>query len=221
MFTKEQEKQQLEKRICMVVPTLKQGGMERVMSELVNYADSIGYEVHLILLFKEKIQYSINQSIKIYEPNFSFSNSVVYKIKIFNYLCRNIRVVNPSVLLNFGEKFNLLAIMSCLYTKQKIFISDRSSPLKKRKNIDRLLTNFFYPLADGIIAQTNLAKDIYKKRKYNSNIAAIPNPLRHMEPKSNKGINNIIVSVGRLTKSKNQEELIRIFKDINNLDWKL
>jgi hypothetical protein len=46
------------KRICCIVPSLDSGGMERVMSELVNFFSNYEkLEIHLILLSKNNVIY--------------------------------------------------------------------------------------------------------------------------------------------------------------------
>src|SRR5690606_5623433 len=106
---------------------------------------------------------------------------------------------------------------------KKVFISDRSSPLVSQGIVTGLLKRIVYPHADGIIAQTDFAKGIFKMRKYNRNIVVIPNPLRELKnfKYENNDENKVIVSVGRITPSKNQADLIRLFKEINKVGWKL
>ena len=59
------------------------------------------------------------------------------------------------------------------------------------------------------------------KKKYGfKNIKVIGNPISLKNKKLNQR-ENIIITVGRLIKSKNHDRLIKIFSKINNINWKL
>lgn len=53
-------------KIFLIIPTLKQGGAERVISELANEFTIQNHEVHLVLLVKAKDFYSIYDSVIIH-----------------------------------------------------------------------------------------------------------------------------------------------------------
>lgn len=196
--------------------------MERVMSELANFAIDEGHEVHIICLLNEEIQYLLNPSVKIYQPTFAYSQSLGFKYRALQYLISRIRRINPKTILSFGEIFNSLAIVACLITRKKVFVSDRSNPLWEASFLTEWLRRKIYPYANGFIAQTAFAKSVFEARRYNKNIISLPNPLKKIK---NLGEGDkerkVIINVGRLVPEKNQKELIQIFKNLNRRDWKL
>lgn len=214
----------LKKKICFITPSLQMGGMERVLTLLANYAVSVDYEVYIICLITDEPYYPLDSRVKVCTPSFNYKKGLSNKAKVFKYLCSSIRQISPKTVLSFSEAFNPLSILSCRLTGYPIFITDRSSPTVKLSRATQLLRSLLYPLADGLIVQTEIAKSIAIKNRYNKNIAIIANPLKEMSLESNPELRSelIVVSVGRLIESKNFGELIEIFNEANSSkEWKL
>ncbi len=83
------------------------------------------------------------------------------------------------------------------------------------------LRKILYPRAKGVIVQTNVAKEIYKKILPKANIHVIGNPIRSIPVDHTIKKENIVLSVGRLISSKHHDELIKLFVKINAPGWKL
>jgi GalNAc-alpha-(1->4)-GalNAc-alpha-(1->3)-diNAcBac-PP-undecaprenol alpha-1,4-N-acetyl-D-galactosaminyltransferase len=214
-------------KICMVIPTLEQGGMERVMCELANYAVKEGEDIYIICLFKSNIIYPLSESVKVIFPDFDYEKKVSGKLKLIKALYKNLKKLSPDVVLSFGEIFNSLTVFACKGLKIPVYISDRSSPFATQGRFNDLLKKLAYPLADGFIAQTELAKTIFAKKGYSKNIVAIANPLKKFG-NGIKSVNDlpneekrVVLSIGRVVASKNHKELIDIFNEINKPDWRL
>jgi glycosyltransferase involved in cell wall biosynthesis len=216
-----------EKKICLVIPSLQAGGMERVMSELANhFVQFENCEVHLILYgIKRDVFYEISDRIIIHRPSFKFDNNkrFFHTIKTMLFLRKKMKSLNPDAALSFGEYWNNLVLLSTLGTNIPIFVSDRSQPNKSLGKVQDRLRNWLYPKAKGVIAQTKKAKNIYEKMYHHKNITVIGNPIRPIlkSPFTDEGRENIVLMVGRLIASKHQDRLINIFLKINKPDWKL
>lgn len=209
------------KKICIVTPGLKRGGMERVISELSNYMVKENYEVTVISLLRCEIGYHFDEKIKIIFPTYEYKQNVSFKFKVIKFLYAEIKSRNPDVVVGFSEIFNPLTIIASRLNKKKVFVSDRSNPMRKQNFINRNLRKLTYPFANGIIAQTERAKQLFAKRSYNENIKVIANPLKEIKNNNLNAHLKGIVHVGSLIKRKNQSELIRIFKKLNKKDWML
>jgi GalNAc-alpha-(1->4)-GalNAc-alpha-(1->3)-diNAcBac-PP-undecaprenol alpha-1,4-N-acetyl-D-galactosaminyltransferase len=212
------------KRIAFLIPSLTYGGMERVMSLLLNKFSYKNVELHLILYGKSReIKYSIPKSINIHRPSFSYSetNRFIFTLKTILYLRKEIKNIKPDSILSFGEYWNSLVLLSLLNLKYPIYISDRSQPNKDLGKIQNKLRNFLYPKATGYIAQTIKASEIAAKNKWNSNITVIGNPIKQNSIQDFGNRDNIILTVGRLIPTKHIDELIEIFRIVNAKDWKL
>jgi glycosyltransferase involved in cell wall biosynthesis len=213
-------------KICLVIPSLQAGGMERVMSELACFLSfKSEIELHLILYgFTREIFYSIPENISIHKPTYEFKEKwrLYFTIKTMFYLRKTIKQIKPKSILSFGEYWNNFVLLSIRGLKYPVFISDRSQPDKSLGLIHNSLRNWLYPAAKGLIFQTEKAKDIYLQRNFHQNIAVIGNPIRKI---SNRKVfvnrEKFILMVGRLIESKHQDILIEIFANINLPDWKL
>lgn len=209
-------------KICLVTPSLGCGGLERVITEIANHANNSSYAVYIICLTKSDVFYTLGDGIDVIMPKFTYKKNIMYKFRVFLYLLRSLYRIRPDSVLGFGEVFNPMTIISARLTFNKVYISDRSSPEKKLSFFVNFSRRALYPLADGLIAQTEKSKAILHKKKYNNNIAVIPNPLRKINDAHEKKYNNNIVAVGRLVAGKNFLKLIKIFASLDDpKDWNL
>jgi len=212
------------KRLCLIVPDLNKGGMERVMSELAIYfSTKANTEVSFVLLTnRSDIFFKIPEKISVYLPEFVFNNKVrfISIIRTLLFLRRTIRKINPNAVLSFGETYNSFVLLSCLLLGVKVFVSDRSRPDKRWGFFHENLRNILYPLSSGIISLTKYSKDFLLKKTGHTNIKIIPNPIRLVEKKMHES-GNIILNVGRLIKSKRIDLLLKIFSKCENDNWEL
>lgn len=198
------------------------GGMERVLTLLANYAEEERYSVSIICIIEKKIEYPLNNNISIYAPEKKYKKGFINKLRVFLFLYGTLRAIKPDSALCFSEVFNPLALVVGRAAGIPVFISDRSNPYKVLRRSIRFLRKITYPLAKGMISQTELAKEVAIKRKYNKNISVIPNPLRQINDEYKKEYGNKVISIGRLVATKKIDELIEIFSSIDNAKgWEL
>ena len=215
------------KKICLVIPSLQTGGMERVMSELANYfaGEYPDLEIHLVLFGRDrKIFYWLSQNIIVHKPIFTFDNSKRFlsSLRTLWFLRKKIKTVNPATILSFGEYWNSFVLLALLGLPYPIFISDRCQPDKPMGRIQNGLRKILYPRARGIVAQTAKAKEIYADLFKNKNVTVIGNPVRKISSYSKHfERENIVLSVGRLIETKHYDKLIEMFLHINQSNWKL
>lgn len=212
-------------RICLVIPSLQAGGMERVMSELANYfCQQSETEVHLVLYgLKRDIFYAISDKIIIHSPVFEFDNRkrLWHTFQTLWFLRNKIQELQPLAVLSFGEIWNNFALLACKGLPYPVYVSDRCQPDKPLSRLHERLRKWLYPRATGIIAQTEKAKEIYSNLFQHPNIQVIGNPIRDITSDPSVKKENIVLSVGRLIKSKHHDELIRLFVRLNKPGWKL
>ena len=213
------------KTICLVIPSLQAGGMERVMSELAGYfATKKDVEIHLLLYgIQREIFYALPPDIKIHKPGFTFKNSLrlYYTIKTIFFLRKSIKKIKPDTILSFGEYWNNFVLLALLGTKYPVYVSDRSQPDKSLGKFHDLLRKWLYTKSAGVILQSKKARSIYQKNIRRINIKVIGNPIREILNSLNTERQNQVLMIGRLIKSKHQDNLIKIFASINKKGWKL
>lgn len=212
-------------KICCCIHSLGAGGMERVMSELINgFIRKYYSEVHVIMYGIERdVFYEVDDRVIIHRPKFVFSNKHRTRstLQTMAYLHKEIKRINPNTILSFGNYWNNFVLLSTCGLKYPIYVSDRSSPAKNMGTFQNKLRNILYPKATGVIAQTSKAKEYYDKLFHQKNYAIIGNPIRNIEIPDGNQREKIVVSVGRLINTKHYDRLIKIFAELNRPDWKL
>lgn len=213
-------------RICFVIPGLSNsGGMERVMSQIVNYvAENKNDELHLLMYGAgcEEMFFDISKKVIVHIPQFKYSasNRRMYAIKALKFIRKTVKDISPDTILSFGEIWNNFVLLALYGLKYPIYISDRCRPNKSFGKFHDTLRKWLYPKSTGVIAQTEKAKQIYLTQFQHDNIVVIGNPIRQIEDRGIKR-ENIVVSVGRLIDTKNFDQLIDIFAAIDAPEWKL
>lgn len=214
-----------EKRLCLVIPTLQPGGMERVMSQLADYfSRKTDLEVHLILYGRNPdLFYKVSDNVILHIPKQLFNNHFRFfsTLRRLLFIRQTIIKIRADSILSFGERWNSFVLLAVLWLKIPVYISDRSSPEKKLGFFHDNLRNILYRNAQGLIVQTQKAKNIYQKIFRHSRIEVIGNPIKEINVSEDLIKKNIILTVGRLIPSKNHSKLIDSFLKLNKSNWKL
>ena len=205
------------KKICIISPSLKLGGIERALTTLAIELTKKNIEVHFIICLKDAHFYTLPQEIIVYEPVFKRNNSIINKFlfypRLLFYLRKQIKKINPDRVLVFGDWFSPITLLALYGSKYPVYISDRTIPDYKFKFPIPQLKKWLYPKSAGFIAQTQRAKDFKinhfgKKLK----IEVIPNALPEFERLNiNATIKreNKLIYVGRFAWEKDPEILIK------------
>lgn len=217
-----------QKKVVIVLPKLTTGGTERAAVELANHLSKKNVRVCLILMYKQPIFFNVSPLIDVIEPRSEYRNRlgrILYIPYLLYYLRKKITSEKPDVIFCIG--YILLGLISSLGLQSRLIISWRSSPSRVRfpgNALANKVYKFMHYLArgrvDGIIAQTNAAKDVYKD-SYNCPITVIPNFLRPVNPFPGHKKEKNIITVGRCVPEKAQHYLIEAFAQINRESWNL
>jgi glycosyltransferase involved in cell wall biosynthesis len=198
--------------------------MERVMSELATYLyghDDL--EIHLVLYGKNpELFYRIPDGIQVHKPLSGFNNKYrfYYSVSRLIFLRKTVVRINPDSVLSFGEYWNSFVLLALFGLSYPVYISDRCSPAAGFYGLHKILRRWLYPRAKGIIAQTALAKRMYIDQFRHQDISVIGNPIRFPELTS-ASRDKRVLTIGRLIKSKNHDEIIRLFCRMDKPGWKL
>ena len=194
------------------------------MAELATYfVGRKRVELHLLLYgIKRDIFYALPDSVIVHRPLFVFNNKIriISSLRTLFFLRKKIKTIQPDTILSFGEYWNSFVLLALFDLRFPIYVSDRSQPDKSLGKIHDRLRNWLYPRATGVIAQTHAAKNIYQTLYRHLNMQVIGNPIRSIQEKKIER-ENIVLMVGRLIRSKNQDRLIELFSKINMPEWRL
>ena len=214
------------KKVVILLPKLTPGGTERTAVVLANYLVEKNCDVTILLMFKKQKFYELHPKIKLIEPdNFRDTYGKILSFPfLLLYLRKNIKNEKPETVFCLG--YMLLGIITSVGIKTKVIISGRSSPNRIRfpnNKIVNTLYHFCYFVfrnrINGIIAQTNYAKEVYQK-KYSCPIVVIPNFLREIKEYHHERKNQII-TLGRCVFEKGQHFLLEAFSKLKADNWTL
>lgn len=201
-------------KIVLTIGGLVYGGAERVMSNLANSFAESGHETTLITIHSKDPAYQLNE-------NITFINGLNWKGKLsFFSVCKEyrnlIKKTKPDVILTFLTQVNEFVLFSTLGMSVPVIVSERNDPAHSAPSrFRRVVRRLLYPYADGVVFQTEDAKNYFNGMKIKSS-KIIQNPIfiSPEELTNNNAAEKMIITAGRLTEAKNQKLLIDAFADI-------
>lgn len=207
----------IEKRkIIFLVPALRGGGAERVISILSDYFSNKGHAVK-IALFKENImEYSIGSKVEIDRSLIGKCNSSVKRIISFHQFLKK---EGDTVVFSFFTMIGMYILLSSFGTRAKIVISERLDPAQSipRRRWLFAIRSFLYRFAAGFVFQTADAMHFFDENVQRKSWV-IPNPIKDDLPARFDGIRTKrIVTFARLEPQKNYPLLIDAFYEFHKI----
>jgi len=214
----------------LVTGSLEGGGAERVMSDMANYWANGGWQVTLATWSGPEIQdfYVLAPSVKrvwldVFSPNNSFVGKIGLTIGRILKLRRLLVASRPDAVLSFIDVSNVHTILAGLGLGVRVVVSERVNP-SLNYTITRLwraLRRVSYRWAEAVVAQTDDAAQ-WIERKSRTRVVVIPNSLRVL-PTMVCQREPLIVAVGRLSKQKGFDLLLKAFARISSdfQNWRL
>jgi len=213
----------MKKKILFIVPSMRGGGSERVISIILKHLSREKFDITLALLKKEgKYLDDLPTDIKIIDLEVTQARFALVKI------IKLILSQKPDIVFSTLGYLNILiSIIRPFFSKNIKFIARESSIVsiqnkqeKYPKLFDFLFKNF-YKNFDLIISQSNYMKnDLVQNYNIDSDkIEVINNPidLENISKLSNEKLDEKIelLAVGRLDKNKNFKDIITILPNLN------
>lgn len=212
-----------QKHICLVVPSLSSGGMERVMSQLANYFVQLpNIKVSVVINTDHNIFYQLDDRVNLIAPNFDYRqySRPVFTAKLFQFQRQTFKKLKPDAVLSFGGKFNAFTVLAGTGLGLRFFVSDRSRPDISYGKVLDFLNPIVYRKTAGIVSQTSRSKQFMERNVGHKNIAVIGNPfLEFTTPVTER--HPVVLNVGRFIKSKNQDLMVDYFSSTANSEWQL
>lgn len=219
--------------LLFVIPTLGNGGAERVMITLINNFIKQGYTIVLVSLNDSQPAYHIDERVIVHylvsrRHNHIFSR--IYCAWLTGYrLLQLIHSARPYKVISFITSANLWAGMICLFTHTGYLVSERTSPHRSveiRNYWQKRLLAFIYSKAEAVIVCAKGIADGLSRIKYFNqldNIYVIPNAVSPFPTPSGKRVHHrkFILAVGRLAYVKGFDRLIDAFALLKSDDLDL
>ncbi len=208
-----------------MINSLKVGGSERVMALLANELSSMpDVSVDVIVYGRgREVFYELADAVRVITPPFAFQQDRRRRstLRTMAFLRGALARGDYDVALSFGERWNSFVMLSTLGGRVPVVLSDRSAPSLRLGRVQERLRRRLYPLAAGLMAQTESARRAAAARRLNQNIEVIPNPVRAHVASRDVERERIVVSVGRLVRTKHHERLIQVFARLRRDGWRL
>jgi len=213
------------KELIILYPSFERGGATVNLINFINICAKKDIKIYLITNINKKDKKRfVKKNIRF----FIFNNR--FKYKIFNRLVTSIKSIflllklfkkidNKNSLVVSFQSHILPIILSKLF-RRKVVIRNSEDVIYATKYADHklsaflvfLLKIFFYNFSDGVITNSLRAKKSLDKIIFNNKTKLIYNPYLNKILKEKKNIReNLILSVGRLCKQKNQTVSIKAF----------
>ena len=221
-------------RITLIIPTLKRGGAERIMSVLANLWAEQGRAVTLLTFDQgDTPAYRLSPAIDhrrlglmadSNNPAVGFFRNL-WRVR---RLRRAIRESRPDVVLSFMDIPNVLTILATRGLRVRVVISERVDP--SLYDIGRAwsaLRRLTYGRADAVVCQTEPALR-WVQQKIDIKGLVIPNPViapSELQPveRGVRGQPLTVVAMGRLVPQKGFDLLLQAFASVANRhpEWSL
>lgn len=209
----------IDMRALFYISTIRGGGAARAMVNLANGMIQRGHEVCFVTNFPDKQEYSLTREIKRINIERSENKSNVLKKNIsrITKLRRILKKEAPDVSIAFMGENNFRLIIAAIGLKIKTIVSVRSDPEKEyRRKASKQIAYILYPHADGIVFQTDDAKEFFP-RKLGKKSTIIFNQVDDKFFSKNHDNGQYIIASGRLTPAKNYPMLLHAFKKVHDV----
>ena len=213
----------MKQKILFIIPSMRGGGSERVISILLNHLNRRKFDMTLVLIKKEgRYLQDLSNDIKIIDLNLNSAKKSIFK------LIKIIKNENPNIVFSTLGYLNLIISIIRPFLSKKIkFIARESSIVSiqnKQEKYPKLfdfLFKTFYKNFDLVIAQSKYMKnDLIKNYNFpKEKIKVIYNPvdIEKIEQLSKEPCKEDVdlLAVGRLDKNKNFKDIIEILPKLN------
>jgi len=208
-------------KIVIIGPNVGMGGVERASSNIANGLKNAGHEVTYLALIPEPHFFELNTD---YIEPLDFNETKMSFMKTIKYIRKNVKEIEPDYIIAFTKFYAALANVALLFSKFKIVVTERSSPLYQwPKPIERFCkTSFLLKKPAGVISQTSIASEFHKKYYGKTKYSVIPNAVRNIKLYPQIKRENIILAVGRFHDAcKGFDLLIEAFNLLEDKSWRL
>lgn len=200
-------------KILFYINAIHEGGAERVMVNLSDVFAKSGCDVVFVTSFVDSWEYPLNSNIKRLsleqdQVKCGFLKRNYIRIKKLREICKKEK---PDVVVSFMGENNFRAILATRGLKTKTVVSVRNDPNKEYPTkLFKFLAKTLYKKADGIVFQTEDAKQWFPKKIQNKS-CIIMNQVADVFFETKRETENYYVATGRLNQQKNYSLMIKAF----------
>ena len=203
------------KTIVFVTGAMSRGGAERVISILSDHYANKGWNVEILMVLHNKIEYEINPNVKVVNVS-KEGNKILGLMPLIKRVRKHIEEVSPDIIVAFMAQISLITGLACKKQIDKVICSERIDPSKVQRNfIYKHTLNKIYSKCNCTVLQTKRAWE-YFPNAVRENSVIIGNPIR-VQYFAEDDREHKFVTAGRLTEQKNHKMLISAFDTVHKL----
>lgn len=214
------------KKILFVHHKIGYGGANKMLVFVANtLAKNPKYDITIFTYASnEDASYKLDEKITLIKSEKYTTLQNKYKLQQFFSVKKIVNEISPHLIISFMSTNNFFSILSSLFRKTKVIISERGNP-SSEKGIYAKIKLATYALADGIVFQTEGARSFFSS-KVKSKSVVISNPVidSGIQIKEWNERDKTISFVGRFDiVQKRQDVMIESFALVHkkNPDYKL
>lgn len=213
------KKVEKQKYICFYIGSLHKGGAERVFVNLSEYFQKKGYRVTMVTQYRfpQEEEYALPKGVKRILSDLTEEELGNSRVSNFIRRVKKLRRIwkeeKPNLVLSCIGKNNFMTIVTTMFTKTRSVVSVVGEAKEEYPGtVMRMLANLLFPLADGVILQTDRSRYFFNK-KIQQQAVILPNSLNpdFIRDRYEGERDKRIVAVGRMDANKNHEMMIRAF----------
>lgn len=195
------------------------GGAEKSIIKLANWiADNQkDAEVHLISVEGGEKAFDVSNNVKFYGTR-QYSGKIKTHLQMMMETWNNVLKIKPDVIVGFWIHPLFYALPIKLIYNFSMIYSARNDPSVGYGIVARFMRWFVTRKCNGCVFQTHDAMDFFSEDiKKKSKVIFNPTYIKYDDYPLPKTRRDVIVNVGRLSKQKNQELLIKSFGLVHNI----
>lgn len=192
-------------RILFVISALNPGGAQRVVSVLANEMARRQIVVGILTIRPGEDAFILDPRVTRIAADTSVTGATVVApfrrfFRIRNTIRQETKRFHPTCVISFLSILNIRVLNALRRERVPVLVSERNTKEALDGFAWRILRRLSYPLAKGLVVQTQ--RQAHAFSGHNSNIVVIPNPLELPKPGPFERKEKIILLVGRMSPQK-------------------
>ena len=208
------------KKILFIIPSLSNGGAEKVVSQISSGLCNENYEVAVLVFFNHNNSYELNDNIKLINLSNGYEEEYnrISKINRLKKIRKKIKEFNPDIIIPFLDHICIYTYFSTVFSKytKKIVFTERNNPKFLNKKLVKVKKILQYLFIKKIIVQNHGQFECLPKKVQNKTYI-ISNPISFKYLVYEKELNDIpihLISIGRLLDQKDYPLAINAFNNV-------
>lgn len=201
-------------KISFFIGSMCRGGAERVISILANDYCSRGWDVDIVLLLENKVEYDLDSRARIVDITKKAGGYVQNAPRWLGGIRKYLKSRKPDRVVSFVGRINALVLTASIGLKLPIVVSERNDPEHDgRGKLMCRYCNLVYRRAKAVVYQNEHERDCF-----DSALAGciIPNPVSVLATREG-ALLPVVATAGRLIEQKNQKLLIDAMTRVHKL----